>query len=221
MVDESVVAKVAAVSECQSMLNVPIATASSFRDLVASLGCTPRCILDVGAGGFVGETTTVHLIELFPTVPITAVEYVAERIAPLRERFGSRVDVIQADIADYRPDSPFDLVVVDFDLAVLHGRFGIPLDDIFIDLTAPGGILVTDLLIHHHNAFHGPKGTVAPDAEEPLREFLEREFGTTVLTPEVLVSRFGDHPTLEPLALVEKWRGDSANFVGWGAFRRR
>lgn len=208
-------------SEYGGMLKVPIATESSFRDLVASLGCTPRRILDVGAGGFVGETTTVHLVELFPTARITAVEYVAERIDPLRERFGPRLDVVQADIADYQPDAPFELVVVDFDLAVLHGRFRIPFDDVFIGLTAPGGILVTDMLVNHHNAFHGPQGTVSPDAEQPLLEFLDREFGTTIVTPEVLVTRLADHPTLEPLALVEKWRGDSSNFVGWAAFRRR
>src|SRR2546421_4153499 len=89
---------------------------SSFRDLVAALQLQGVArILDVGAGGFLGETTTIHLLDLFPDAQITAVELDAERADALKEKFGDRMEVVAGDIEEYAPPEPFDLVVIDLD----------------------------------------------------------------------------------------------------------
>src|SRR5205807_5733414 len=72
--------------------DVPRNSDSSFRDLVAALQLQGVArILDVGAGGFLGETTTIHLLDLFPDAQITAVELDAERADALKEKCGDRM----------------------------------------------------------------------------------------------------------------------------------
>src|SRR4051812_28417177 len=92
--------------------DVPATSDSSFRDLVDALQLDAVArILDVGAGGFLGETTTIHLLELFPEADITAVELDEERAKGLEEKFGDRLGVVAGDVEAYAPPAPFDLIV--------------------------------------------------------------------------------------------------------------
>jgi 16S rRNA A1518/A1519 N6-dimethyltransferase RsmA/KsgA/DIM1 with predicted DNA glycosylase/AP lyase activity len=70
---------------------------TGFYQILSSLKLpTGAAILDVGAGGFAGETTTVHLLKL-PDVQIDAIELVPERAKRLAEKLAGRVNVISDD----------------------------------------------------------------------------------------------------------------------------
>src|SRR4051794_41368686 len=65
---------------------------TSFRSLLRALHLRRvESVLDVGAGGFVGETTTTHLLDLLDAA-VTAVELHPERVAALEERVGDRLE---------------------------------------------------------------------------------------------------------------------------------
>src|SRR5204863_9510606 len=85
---------------------------------------------------------------------------------------------------------------------------------------APNGVVISVLVVDAQQAFHGPKAL--PIDSEPLHtEFLDRFFGARVLDDRVVRSTFAGHPSLRALTVVDKWRGDPANFVGWIALQRR
>src|SRR5436190_24126964 len=83
---------------------VPTRSNSSFRDLLEALHLDGvDTILDIGAGGFCGETTTIHLAELFDA-HIVGVEIDAGRAGKLHERFGARVEVVAQDVEEWATD---------------------------------------------------------------------------------------------------------------------
>lgn len=200
--------------------DIPETGPSSFRDLLAALplGDVSR-VLDVGAGGFVGETTTRFLVELFPDAAITALELNADRAAALNERFGDAIEVIEGDVREFEPEQPFDLVVVDLDSGLIPMIFEDLLDGVVARLTRPGGVAVTLLMTNHERAFHGPKA-FPPANEQFHRDFMERAFGALTITEQLIADHFEENPRFGAAGLVEKWRNDPANFIGWLALRR-
>ena len=88
---------------------------SGFRFLIEALPLKKRCrALDVGAGGFVGETTTRHLLEALKA-RIDAVEIDASLCEQLRKRFGRKITVSCADIESFAASAKqkYDLIVHD------------------------------------------------------------------------------------------------------------
>jgi SAM-dependent methyltransferase len=193
---------------------------TSFRSLIATLDLGHvGSVLDVGAGGFVGETTTVHLADLL-TAPITAVELNRERADALAERFGDRLEVVCADAFDWDDERAFDLVVLDIDTPRIPAIFETHLEGKLLDLVRPGGVLISVIVNDAQQAFHGPKALPASN-EELISSFLERHFGSRRLTDRGLKAHYADHPHYRALAMVDKWQGDPANYIAWLALQRR
>jgi predicted O-methyltransferase YrrM len=193
--------------------------ATSFRSLIAALDLRRvDSVLDVGAGGFVGQTTTTHLVDLIDA-PITAVELDPDRAAALTEAFGDRLEVVCADAFDWDDDRTFDLVVLDIDTPRIPAIFEEHLEGRLLALLRPGGVLITVLVNDADQAFHGPKALPASN-EQLILSFLERHFGSRRLTDRSLKRHYAEHPHYRALAMVEKWQGDPANFIAWLALQR-
>lgn len=200
---------------------VPEDDPSAFRDLLAALSPRGvRRILDVGAGGFVGDVTTRHLLELCPDAVVTALELRPERVDALRERFaGAPVEVVEGDVRELAADEPFDLVVIDLDTSVIPLIFDELLDGVIARVTRPGALVITLVMTDQYQAFFGEKAYPPTDAERHER-FMLRRFGALRLTDESLKEQFAGNPRYDALVLVDKWRRDPANFIGWLALRR-
>jgi protein-L-isoaspartate O-methyltransferase len=193
--------------------------ASAFRDLVAELDTNEiGSALDVGAGGFVGATTTEHLLDLLEA-PVTAIELDADRAEALSERFGDQLEVVVGDVWKWDEERAFDLVVLDIDTPRIPGIFEEHLEGRMLELVRPGGLVISVIVSDAEQAYHGPKALPAEN-EAPMVAFLERYFGTRKLTESGVKAQFARHPHYRALALVDKWRGDPANYVGWLALRR-
>jgi hypothetical protein len=203
-----------------SPADVPERTNSSFRDLVELL--VPQKInriLDVGGAGFLGETTTVHLIDLFPEAEITVVELDQARADAMREKFGERLQVVNSAVEDFTHSSAFDLIVVDLDTTRMPGVFDL-LPGKLAELLASNGFVLAGIFTDVEKAFEGDNSL--PAANAPLiRPALEERFGTPHITNDVLKSYFDKDPFYEAIVSVDKWRGDEANFIGWLLLRGR
>lgn len=194
---------------------VPQRSDSSFRNLITALELDPSRILDVGAGGFVGETTTIHLLDLFPEAKLTAVELDPGRADALRERFGERIEVVTGDVARYLPEQPFDLTVIDLDSSAVPLVFDDLLEQVLVPLTRPGGVIVTNLALDLYNAYHGPRPLLTPENEPLMCAFMLRRFGHLLLTDTRIKAAFAEHSDLTPIVTIEKWPGERANMMGW------
>jgi predicted O-methyltransferase YrrM len=193
---------------------------TSFRSLLRALGLRRvDSVLDVGAGGFVGETTTTHLLDLLDAA-ITAVELDRDRVAALRERFGDRLEVVCGDAFEWDDGRAFDLVVLDIDTPRIPAIFEEHLEGRLLELVRPGGVLIIAIVCDLDQAFHGPKAL--PSSNEPLiAPFVERHFGSRRLTDRGLKAHYADHPHYRALAMVEKWPRDPGNYIAWLALQRR
>jgi SAM-dependent methyltransferase len=193
---------------------------TSFRRLLRSLDLEQvGSVLDIGAGGFQGETTTRHLLDVLDA-PVTAVELDPGRAAALVERFGDRLEVVCADAFAWDDPRAFDLVVLDIDTPRIPALFEEQLDTGVLERVRPGGVVIAAVVADAEQAFHGPKAL--PAANEPLIvPFLERHFGTRKLTDEGVKAHYAEHPHYRALALIDKWRRDPANYMAWLALQRR
>ena len=150
---------------------------------------------------------------------VTAVELDADRAAALKERFGDQLDVISADIRDANLGRDFDLVVLDLDSTRIPMIYEELLTGAVTGLVRPGGVVIALVITDTWQAFHGPKAFPLAN-EELLSSFMDRHFGTRTLSDEFVKSFYADDPHYRALALVDKWRGDPANFIGWLALQR-
>ena len=199
--------------------DIPKTGPSAFRDLLAALRpAEAKRILDVGAGGFRGDVTTKYLLELFPEAQLTAIELDEQRAEAVRERFGDRVRVVTGDIRTAELTGPFDLVAIDLDSGGIPMVYEELLDGRIAALTRPGATIVAHVMTSHDRAFHGPKAFAS--GAEFHEAFMQREFGVLELTDEFTKTHFERNPRYDAIALLDKWRDDPANFMGWLALRR-
>ena len=203
--------------------DVPVASGSSFRDLLAAARLSNvRRILDVGAGGFVGQTTTIHLLDLFPAAEIVGLELHEGRARTLDEALGDRVEVVAMALEDYLPTAPFDLIVVDLDTGRIPGIFDTLLPGPIARMLPPGGVVVSVIVTDLVGAFdpRNPKG-FPPSSRQRIADPLLARFGTPTLSDAVLKSGFAEDPRYRAVASVDKFRGDPHNPVGWLMLQRR
>ena len=194
-------------------------TSSAFRDLVAELDTSGvDSVLDIGAGGFVGATTTEHLLDVLDA-RVTAIELDADRADALRKRFGDRVEVVVGDAWEWDDGRAFDLVVLDIDTPRIPGIFEEHLEGRLLQLVRPGGLVISVIVSDVALAYHGPKAMRAENEPE-MAAFLDGYFGTRHLTETAVKERFARHAHYRALALVDKWRDDPANYVAWLALQR-
>src|SRR6478736_1072646 len=79
-------------------------------------------ILDVGAGGFAGVNTTVHLLQL-ASPRIDAIELVPERAKVLDEKFAGKIKVITGDFLTHEFHKTYDLIVLDLDSLLIPALY--------------------------------------------------------------------------------------------------
>ncbi len=201
---------------------IPIASGSAFNDLIGSLDIRPARVLDVGAGGFLGETTTRYLLESFPAAEVVAVEHNEERAAALAEKYADtpRLSVVAQSFFDHESE-PYDLVVLDLDSGLVPRIFSELLDGRVFDLLAPSGVVITVTITHAESSFDGGPRSLAPANRMSTGKRLEKIFGTGRIDDVALKSHFEGHPRYRAIVAVDKFRDDQGSPVGWLTLQRR
>jgi predicted O-methyltransferase YrrM len=184
----------------------------------------PR-IIDVGAGGFVGQTTTRHLVEI-PRAEVTAVEISAERAQRLAEAFGDRVNVICGDFATVELQGSYDLVVIDTDVLVMPTAFQNWLNGRVFRLLRPGGYVIAINLSSWTNAT-APGAAIHYGVDDRRRlqigdfmhDFMLSYWGALEVTPEVVRGKFAADSGYEFVAVKDKW--PKKNIISYVCLRKR
>ncbi len=127
------------------------------RDLLSRVQGDPRRIVDLGCGS--GASTRM-LAERFPQARITGVDQSAPMLAVAAERAPGAAFVC-ADIADFRPQAPPDLVVADSVLQWLGDHEG--LFARLMDWLAPGGTLAVQMPDNRQEPSHALMRLIAAD----------------------------------------------------------
>ena len=107
-----------------------------FAELLARIGHPhPREIVDLGCGP---GTTTAHLLERWPDAHVVGVDSSAEMIAHARAlAVPGRMEFRQADLRDWQPDGPVDVLLSTATLQWVPGHES--LLPFFVQSLAPGG----------------------------------------------------------------------------------
>lgn len=191
---------------------------SGFRALLKCLTppTKPR-VLDVGAGGFLGETTTVHLLDVLDA-RIDAVENNPDRARALQQKFGSRVSVFAEDFGNFDTAELYDLIVFDLDSDLIGAQY-----ERFLPITSrmlkPKGIIIASLIYDSAVAYDPASDLLSPGGRPAYEAFLKRYFGTLKLTSNILDYRlFGEGFAV--LGLVDKWMAERPQALGWLALEK-
>jgi SAM-dependent methyltransferase len=192
----------------------PSRHASGFRHIVETLPLRNGCqVLDVGAGGFCGDTTTIYLRDILKA-RIDAVEIDPALAEKLSERFGETINVVCSDIESFltNTDNHYDLIV--HDIAIM---------DIFFDEMLPsysrrlnkGGYIVAAFIFDHAKTNQGPAPLFSPEASAHQANFLLRRFGSLAPTRRQIQARL--RPGCKVEAIVDKfnWRIPQLAGLGW------
>jgi hypothetical protein len=190
-----------------------------FRRALDDLGL-PRTsrVLDVGAGGFAGDVTTRHLVDLFDG-PVAAIERDPERVAALAERFGSDVTVTEGDAFADPLGGPYDLVVVDLDSGLIPRAFERLLPTLQALELAPGGVVVLGLITDLALAYGGPRA-LDPAGAADMGAFLKRRFGRLRIDEDALAAGVAPLGAWTVAGLVAKY-DDPLSFMSWAILRDR
>ena len=187
---------------------------SGFRAIIKGLKLPPKPrILDVGAGGFAGETTTVHLLELAGG-EIDAVEINAERASALQKKFGKAINVINRGFGEFVAEAHYDLIVFDLDsnmTATQYTKFLAPASK----MLRPGGKVISNIFYDSALAFDANSKLLNPSNRTAYEIFMREYFGVLKLEREVAAGRLR-REGFATLGLVDKWMGTGrANAIGW------
>jgi phospholipid N-methyltransferase len=164
-------------------LLVPIA----FLEVVKALNPPQGAdILDVGAGGFAGANTTVHLLKLSDP-RIDAIELNPDRGKVLAEKFSGRINVITGDFLVHEFDKTYDLVVLDLDSQIIPALYENWLPGKVKSLLKPGGAVVVLCFGYAPDIPNDTYG-LAREIQVIAKDFLGRHFGATSLTPPIVKS---------------------------------
>lgn len=176
-------------------------------------------VLDLGAGGFVGETTTRHLVDAFDG-PIVAVERNPPRADALAQRFGAHVEVVVGDAFSFRRAPPFDLVVIDIDSNRIPAVFELLLAHLVdADVLVPGGVAILTVVTDLDAAYQGPNAMSTKSADV-METFFERRFGGRSLDLARLAAGVRSLGPWSAVVLEQKFDDGGAPYVGWAVLRR-
>jgi phospholipid N-methyltransferase len=193
---------------------------TGFSQILISLNLPPNpLILDVGAGGFVGETTTVHLLGL-PGAEIDAIELVPDRAHRLSAKFGRRINVINDDFLRHSFGKRYDLVVLDLDSRIIPALYENWLSGKVRDVLKPNGNVVV-LCFGYAPPVPTPRFGLADEVQILAKDFLLRYFGEQTLTPNVVKAAFDKNRDYRFLSMVGKQLERQPETIVWVALQRR
>jgi hypothetical protein len=175
---------------------------SSFRSVLVKSGLAKGCrALDIGAGGFVGHTTTRHMLDVLEA-QVDAVEIDAALCAKLTERFGNRVNVICKSIDDFDPgDTRYDLIALDLPMIPYEFEELIPR---FLPRLNDGGYVVCDFPYDIDATFGGSQPLFDPSYRPEWEAFMLRKFGAIEIDPRTAQRAYhGSELTVR--AILDKW----------------
>jgi trans-aconitate 2-methyltransferase len=126
-------------------------------DLMGRIAYTPRRVVDLGCGP---GTSTRMLVQRFPEADVVGVDISEPMIETARQR-APGASFLCADIHDWRPDAPADLVFADSSLQWVndHER----LFPRLMDWIAPGGTLAVQMPDNRQEPSHALMRLIAAD----------------------------------------------------------
>jgi trans-aconitate 2-methyltransferase len=126
-------------------------------DLIGRIGSAPRRIVDLGCGP---GTSTRMLVQRFPAADVVGVDISEPMIATAKQRAPGAA-FLCADINDWRPDAPVDLVFADSALQWIgeHER----LFPRLMDCVAPAGTLAVQMPDNRQEPSHALMRLIAAD----------------------------------------------------------
>jgi trans-aconitate 2-methyltransferase len=157
--------------------------ARPFRELLARVPAEdPRVVADLGCGP---ATLTRELAERWPGARVEGVDDSAEMIERARAEAGDGVELTLADVHDWTPAEPVDVIVSNATLQWVPGHLG--LLDRLAGFLAPGGWLAVQV----PGNFGGPSHTElrALAAAEPWRDRLAGVRWPAVEEPSTYLTR--------------------------------
>jgi hypothetical protein len=187
---------------------------SGFRAIVKTLALPPQAkVVDVGAGGFGGTTTTIHLLDCL-AVPVEAVETNGEKARQLGDLLGERVHIHNIDIRAFDRPWRFDLVVLDLDTNLLPVQYREILPLIHNKLSDGGHVICS--VIYDCDAAYGGEAPLLNPAGRPRYEAFAREyFGMSKLTLKIAQQALWK-AGFAAIGLVDKWMGRNPRMAaGW------
>jgi predicted O-methyltransferase YrrM len=177
-------------------------------------------ILDVGAGGFAGANTTVHLLKL-KDPRIDAIELVPDRAKVLTEKFAGKINVITGDFLTHDFGKTYDLVVLDLDSQIIPSLYESWLPGKVKSVLKPGGAVVVLCFGYAPDTPNDTYG-LAREIQVVAKEFLQRHFGATSLTPAIVKATYDadrDYAFVTMLGKSNAWRQPET--IVWIGLRRR
>jgi hypothetical protein len=203
-------------------LNTERAGGSGFAAILNSIDIPKRStVVDVGAGGFTGRTTTDPLINQgFERV--ICVERNPQRCDALRKKYGSRIEIREGPYGELGVSCAFELIVFDIDSPLAPLIYDRLIDFAVEDGLIAGGYLVCLVIYDLKAAYSGSVPPLDPRGYASQAEFMRRYFGSETLTEEIVSAAFANHPGFEFVALVDKYLNTSGpRCVGWTVLRRK
>ncbi|MFI5013591.1 MAG: rRNA adenine N-6-methyltransferase family protein [Hyphomicrobiales bacterium] len=193
----------------------------AFLEVVKALQLPDRAdILDVGAGGFAGANTTVHLLKL-KDPKIDAIELDSERAKALADKFAGKINVISGDFLTHEFGKAYDLVVLDLDSNIIPALYESWLPGKVKSLLKPGGAVVVLCFGYAPDVPNDSYG-LALEIQVVAKAFLQRHFRATSLTPAVVKAFYDADPDYAFVTMLGKsnaWRQPET--IVWIGLRRR
>jgi hypothetical protein len=191
-----------------------------FDAILVSLGLGRQSTaLDIGAGGFVGASTTRYLVDRLQN-PIVGLELDPARCEALKEKFGATLEVNNGDIRTFDfGGRTFDIVVADVDCFLIPEVFNNWLPNRLHGLLKPGGFAVLVNFDHIKDPIDASAG-ISAEVQEGVLPFLIEKFGDRHVTGDNVRKAYAADPLFEGIDAVGKWNGRE-NVLNWVILRKR
>lgn len=177
-------------------------------------------ILDVGAGGFAGTNTTVHLLKL-KSPKIDAIELDPGRAKVLADKFAGQINVFTGDFLTHEFGKTYDLIVLDLDSGIIPAIYESWLPGKVKSLLKPGGAVIVLCFGYAPDTPNDTYG-LAHEIQVVAKEFLRRHFGATSLTPATVKSLYEKDKDYSFVTMLGKSNArQQPETIVWIGLRRR
>jgi hypothetical protein len=201
-------------------VDVEKAQSSGFAAIVSALPLPSRpVVVDVGEGGFVGATTTDHLVRLIDGT-VLCLEPQKHLAARLADKFGNNITIIDGVYGNTGVKQPFDLIVFDLPSGAIPSIYHKLLDFALADGLREGGYAICLLIYDLPKLYLSSKASFSTTGYSAQKEFMTAYFGAEKVDPAIIEAAFVNDPRFEFIGLVDKFLEDDSG-IGWVVLRRR